>query len=123
MRPVPDRDSETTTEMFRRIHANRHLFSLEANLEALRLARERAGMTAITDDYKPYRAGEVEWVYPHEQEPPTGVALHILQLGGIAIRGQWAYGCGFVAWQYQFKRNKTKEAEFFTWMKDKGTKV
>jgi hypothetical protein len=46
MRTVPDRDSETT-EMFRRIHANRHLFSLEANLEALRLARERKRMTNI----------------------------------------------------------------------------
>jgi hypothetical protein len=80
-------------------------------------------MTAITDDYKPYRAGEVEWIYPHEKQPPTGVKLNILTVGGIAIQGQWAYGVGFVAWQYMFKRNKDKESEFFKWMEQQGKKV
>ena len=80
-------------------------------------------MTAITDDYKPYRVGELEWIYPHEQEPPTGVKLNILQVGGIAIHGQWAYGCGFIAWQYQFKRNKEKEMAFYKWMEENGKKV
>lgn len=80
-------------------------------------------MTAITDDYKPYRAGEVEWIYPHEKEPPTGVKLNILQFGGTAIHGQWAYGEGFIAWQYQFKRNKDKEMAFVKWMEEQGHRI
>lgn len=81
-------------------------------------------MTAvIKDEYKPYRAGEVEWTYPQEQEPPRGVKLNILTVGGIAIQGQWDYSVGFVAWQYMFKRNKDKEAEFYKWMEKQGRKV
>lgn len=77
----------------------------------------------LKDEYKPYRAGEVEWIYPQEQEPPTGVKLNILTVGGVAIQGNWQYSVGFVAWQYMFKRNRTKEAGFYEWMKQKGRKV
>jgi hypothetical protein len=77
----------------------------------------------IKDEYKPYRAGDIEWIYPHEQEPPTGADIHILTEGGIAIRGQWQYGNGYLGWQYMFKRNKGKEAEYRTWLETKGKKL
>jgi hypothetical protein len=112
---------EATDEMFRKIHENRHLFTPEKVLAAMQASIE--GSEPFKDEYKPYRVGEIEWIYPHEQEPPTGVDLHILQFGGSAIRGQWRYGVGFIAWQYMFKRNKTKEAEFFKWMDEQGKTV
>lgn len=118
-RVVPARDDETS-RMFSAIHANRHLFTPEKILEALNKAKEQP---QFKDEYKPYRVGEIEWIYPHEKEPPIGVDLHILQFGGSAIRGQWRYGVGFIAWQYMFKRNKTKEAEFFKWMHEQGKQV
>lgn len=112
-----------TDRMFATIHANRHLFSVENVAAALTKALDAKAQDNFRDDYKPYRVGEIEWIYPHEQEPPTGVDLHILQFGGSAIRGQWRYGVGFIAWQYMFKRNKTKEAEFFKWMESQGKRV
>jgi hypothetical protein len=77
----------------------------------------------VKDEYKPYRAGDVKWIYAHNQLPPMGVDLHILQLGGVAIRGNWQWGHGFIGWQYMFKRDKDEEAEYFEWMKQKGEKV
>lgn len=74
----------------------------------------------LKDEYKPYRAGDVEWIYPYEQEAPKGVKLNILQEGGVAIQGEWRYGVGFVAWQYMFKRNKIKEAANSEWLKQRG---
>jgi hypothetical protein len=72
------------------------------------------------DTYKPYRAGAVEWIYPHEQEPPRGVKLHILQGGCISIQSQWAEGQGYKAWQYMFKRNKEKEVEYEKFLASKS---
>jgi hypothetical protein len=75
------------------------------------------------DEYKPYRAGKVEWIYPHELSPPKGVKLNLLTLGFVATIGNWEDEAGFIAWQYLFKRNRKKEEEFFLWLEQQGRKV
>lgn len=61
---------------------------------------------------KPYASGAIEWIYPHEEEPPRGVKLHILQQGCVSIQSQWYDGEGYLAWQRMFKRNHEKEREY-----------
>jgi hypothetical protein len=79
--------------------------------------------TQYKDDYKPYRAGGAEWIYPQDQQPPRGVKVNILTIGCVAIHGNWAEGEGFLAWQYLFKRNKDKEEEYIKMMALEGKKI
>jgi len=69
-------------------------------------------LSGYASGLKTYAAGEVVWIYPHEETPPRGVKLHILQEGGISIQSQWYDGEGYMAFQRMFKRDHEKEAEY-----------
>lgn len=51
------------------------------------------------------------WLYPADHTPPTGVKLALLTRGGVQVTGQWSGDGSFTAWQYLFRRDKTKESE------------
>lgn len=69
-------------------------------------------MSGYVAGLKTYAPGGAEWIYPHEEEPPRGVKLHILQEGCVSIQSQWYDEAGYVAWQRMFKRNHEKEAAY-----------
>lgn len=49
---------------------------------------------------------ELYWRY---DKAPTGAKLFLLTKGGVAVTGQWRDDGSFTAWQYLFKRDKSKE--------------
>ncbi len=52
---------------------------------------------------------DIYWIYPKDALPPMGKKLAILTSGGVQITGDWRHDGGFIAWQYLFKRDKSKE--------------
>lgn len=61
-------------------------------------------------DMKGYATNmEHSWLYPPTYMPPSGVKLHILTTGGIAIHDNWRWDAGYVGWQYLPKRDLVAE--------------
>jgi predicted HAD superfamily Cof-like phosphohydrolase len=54
--------------------------------------------------------------------PPSGVKLHILTTGGVAIHDTWRWDAGYVGWQYLPKRDLGKEIEALNYINN-GVKV
>lgn len=69
-------------------------------------------MSGYGGGLKPYAPGEISWIYPQDEAPPTGVKLHILQGGCVSIQSKWCENSGYLAWQRMFKRDHVKEAEY-----------
>lgn len=49
------------------------------------------------------------WIYPCDQRPPGSTDVYLLTLGGTPTIGRWHDGGDFIAWQWMFLRDKTKE--------------
>lgn len=69
-------------------------------------------MNGYIDCLKTYATGVVLWIYPHEEEPPRGVKLHILQEGGVSIQSVWIDDAGYLGFQRMFKRSHEKEKDY-----------